>query len=321
MMMLASPISSRPIRWCTRDARIRPGLPRFVDDAIQGADGQRLVRLVLEEFDAATLVVIADQSDERRDGAVAGAGLRELIDERLQIENLAGDRHERDRHTFSIATARALAPPCRPYCQLRERSLRYQGSLPPTAFDRVRAGLKSRRRLARATRFCVARLDPLHEEPVERVLGDDQAEGTHRGDHMVHPPRRLRAHTDVADRGFAQRAEFELHAVDRRPCRGLRACRPVTAAQADLGRGFRIVIEPDISGRRSVNRMADVVHPPRIGVFPLVRDAQRAPVVGPERTAKLAPCLFLRRDANGVLDQEQLHRIAERTEHINAFLV
>jgi len=51
-----------------------------------------------------------------------GASLRDRLnqqgqlsfDETLQIKHLAGDCHERDRHTFSIATARSLAPPCRP---------------------------------------------------------------------------------------------------------------------------------------------------------------------------------------------------------------
>src|SRR6185503_20191488 len=69
--------------------------------------GQRLVRFIFEILDAAALVVIAHQADERRDRAVARAGLGELIDERLKIEHLAGDRYERDRHTLSIATASA----------------------------------------------------------------------------------------------------------------------------------------------------------------------------------------------------------------------
>src|SRR6185503_11585037 len=90
-----------------RDARVGPRLSRLIDDAIEGTNGQRLVRFIFEILDAAALVVIAHQADKRRDRAVARAGLGELIDERLKIEHLAGDRYERDRHTLSIATARA----------------------------------------------------------------------------------------------------------------------------------------------------------------------------------------------------------------------
>ena len=47
----------------------------------------------------------------------------------------------------------------------------------------------------------------------------------------------------------------------------------------------------------------------------VVQDAQS------ERAPELAPCLLLRRDADRVLDEEQFHRIAERSERIDAFLV
>ena len=70
MMMLASPISSRPVRWCTPTRVSGHAWRDFVNDARECADGQRLVGLVFEERDAAALIVVADQSDERRDGAV-----------------------------------------------------------------------------------------------------------------------------------------------------------------------------------------------------------------------------------------------------------
>ena len=51
MMMLASPISSRPIRWCTPSRASGHVVARFVDDPLQRANRQRLVGFVFEEAD------------------------------------------------------------------------------------------------------------------------------------------------------------------------------------------------------------------------------------------------------------------------------
>ena len=73
MMMLASPISSRPIRWCTARRALGPDVARLVDDPLERAYGQRLVRLVLEEANRPPLVVVAHEAGKRRHGAVAVA--------------------------------------------------------------------------------------------------------------------------------------------------------------------------------------------------------------------------------------------------------
>ena len=164
---------------------------------------------------------------------------------------------------------------------------------------------------ARSTRLRIRALGPFDEVAIERILGHHQPERADRCDDVVHPSRGLRPLADVADGGLAERPDFELQAVGRRPRRGAAPGRPVARAACRTARAVRAVIEPVVARRRAVNRMPDVVHVPGVGVLPLSRHPHRVAVVGPERAAELLPGLLLKRDADRVLDREQLERIAD----------
>jgi 4-carboxymuconolactone decarboxylase len=61
---------------------------------------------------------------------------------------------------------------------------------------------------------------PLDDIPIERVFCHDEPECAGWRHHIVNPARRFRPHPDVADRGFAQRTDLELKAVDRAERKG-----------------------------------------------------------------------------------------------------
>src|SRR5437763_6340561 len=63
---------------------------------------------------------------------------------------------------------------------------------------------------------------------------------------------------------------------------GARPTRRETCRALDRDRRSRIVFEPFISGGGALNGMTDVIHRPRIRVFPVLREMQRVAVVVPE---------------------------------------
>jgi hypothetical protein len=66
------------------------------------------------------------------------------------------------------------------------------------------------------------------------------------------------------------------------------------------------MIEPDVPGAGSMNRVSEVVDPPRVGIAPLPRHANGALIIEPEFSAQLGSRFLLERDSPRVLDQEQL---------------
>src|SRR5262245_49903606 len=106
---------------------------------------------------------------------------------------------------------------------------------------------------------------------------------------MVDPSCRARAHADVANGRFAQRADLELQAVGRGPRTGASAARPIRLREPErrvVTSG--LVVEPDVAGRRAVNRVTDVVDRPTIAVVPGTWYVQGSCVVGEERSTQLA---------------------------------
>jgi hypothetical protein len=53
--------------------RVGPGLSRFFDDELQGANRQRFIGLVFQVRHAPALIRFTHQADEGRDGAVGRA--------------------------------------------------------------------------------------------------------------------------------------------------------------------------------------------------------------------------------------------------------
>src|SRR5678815_2967851 len=159
---------------------------------------------------------------------------------------------------------------------------------------------------------------PFHEELVEQVLGDDETERSCRRDGIIHPPRRLRSKTNVAKRGFADGPHLELQTVHSgERCRAS-AARPVSVVELDGDRGTWIVLQPQVSSRRPVNRMTDVVDEPRVRVLPGTRHVNGPSVVIPEVAAQFPSRLRLQRQANAVLDSEQCEGVEENTRFVNA---
>ena len=85
---------------------------------------------------------------------------------------------------------------------------------------------------------------------------------------MVDPAAGSWLHAHIADGRLAERAELELGAVGDGPEGRPRARPPVLARQAQFRRRLRVGIQPEVSGGRAVNRMADVVGEPRVRVVP-----------------------------------------------------
>src|SRR5215208_6349145 len=70
-----------------------------------------------------------------------------------------------------------------------------------------------------------------------------------------------------------------------------------------------------------MNRMAEVVDPPGVGVVPLAWNPHRSAVVAPEVATQLAAGFLLKGHARAMLDQEQFERVGERAEDVGAFAI
>ena len=82
----------------------RPEPVRLIHDALERANGERLVRLIFQEAHPAALVVITYQAGERDDRPVTRSAGADDGDERFEIERRGGHRHGgRHGHVFSIA--------------------------------------------------------------------------------------------------------------------------------------------------------------------------------------------------------------------------
>ena len=92
----------------------RPALTRLVDNALKGALRERFVRFVHQVQHATSLIVIAHETDERRDGSCRG-GVDES-NQRRQIELGGRDRRaveariDCNREEQGLFTAVGLAP-------------------------------------------------------------------------------------------------------------------------------------------------------------------------------------------------------------------
>src|ERR1700752_3395627 len=87
------------------DARVRPRLTDFFSNARQCPDGQWFVGLVVEERDASALIVIANQSDERRDGAITLSRPADFIHQRLWVQSGRSDGNERHRLSMAVPSS------------------------------------------------------------------------------------------------------------------------------------------------------------------------------------------------------------------------
>ena len=112
MTILASPISQPPDPVMRRQTSARPQLACFVDDALQRANGQRLVRLVFEEPYPPALVVVADQTGERHRRRQSRRSVhdRDDVSSESSGSEVDGDR-ERHRHVLQFTAARPYQYP------------------------------------------------------------------------------------------------------------------------------------------------------------------------------------------------------------------
>ena len=86
-----------------RQPHARPAPARFVGNALERLERQRLVRFVLQIPDAPALVVVAHQAEKRHDRAVA-ASVRAATAADTSGSSASGraDGQKRSRHPFSI---------------------------------------------------------------------------------------------------------------------------------------------------------------------------------------------------------------------------
>src|SRR5690606_853865 len=129
---------------------------------------------------------------------------------------------------------------------------------------------------------------------VDRVLGHHETQRPHRRHHVIDPAGRVLAQPDIADRGLAHGAEFELETVAGRPGQRAPATAPVLAREPERWIVCAVlVVEPDEPGCRTVNRMADVVDQPPVAIAPGVWHLHRTAIVREERAAEFAARLLL----------------------------
>jgi hypothetical protein len=90
------------------DACVGPCRTDFVADPAECPNSEWLIRFVVEERHAAPLIVIANQTDERRDGAIPLARPSHFLRQDVKIQRARGHGDERYRHRSSIATGLKL---------------------------------------------------------------------------------------------------------------------------------------------------------------------------------------------------------------------
>lgn len=115
--------------------------------------------------------------------------------------------------------------------------------------------------------------DELHQVAVERIFGGHEGKAHGRRDGVIHPAAGVFGATDVPDRGFTERAELELDAVDGHPRAGLAQLGPVPLGQREILAGDTGGVAVEVTGRGAMDRVADVVDEPAIAVLPVGRNA------------------------------------------------
>ena len=86
MATLASPTSSRPMRWCSASRAPGQRSCELAGDARKGLQRQRLERFVLQMLHPPAGVVVAHQPQKRHDRTVGSAPIAERGNERVQLE-------------------------------------------------------------------------------------------------------------------------------------------------------------------------------------------------------------------------------------------
>src|SRR5215203_5978815 len=133
------------------------------------------------------------------------------------------------------------------------------------------------------------RFDLHNQVPIQRVLRHHERQGARRCDDVVYPAGGARAETDITDRRLAEQTEFELKAVTRRPGNRTTSACPILLGKTEFWIVAAVfMIEPDESGRGTVNRMAHVIDAPAVTVCPRVRNFDRPQVIAHEGSAELA---------------------------------
>ncbi len=148
---------------------------------------------------------------------------------------------------------------------------------------------KSSRRIQKASRQDLDQRGPgmslnlLDDKTIDRILGDHPRPADQGCNYLVDKALLREMGLSVAQCGLAERSDFKLLAVSPRVRRRSQSPCPVTPVAPDLRSTVaEIVMDPDISGHGSLDRMTDVVDKKWIAIGPAVQIFNRIHITGEE---------------------------------------